>query len=503
MKCEQCSIEFTPRQKTQKFCSKTCKTEYNKYCDNTCGVCGVTFRGVKGRKYCSTECRSNSIRETRICKMCGDEFTERVKHHREMCSDKCRVEWSNIPENREKQKNTLKQTVINKYGVNHVWESPKIHEKTMVNRDRLLSIQRQKNTVKTKHLIKLHNRLKSNDLSLIDDYTTNKNGNQSIHYTFNCGVCDTTFTSTVLGSGKVPICRTCNPLIQNPKWELEVEKYLNDNNITYIKNTRELIKPLEVDFYIPSCNLAIELNGLYWHGESNGKDKNYHLNKTKMCYEKGVKLIHIFEDEYVNKKDIVFSRLGSLLNINHDNRIYARKSVVKEITYNVKKNFLDNNHLQGDTKSSINLGLYHKDTLVSVMTLGKRKMTGGDVNWELIRFSSKINHSVIGGFSKLLKHFKMMGVTDNLMTYSDIRWSGFGYLDTVYQKNGFNYIKHTEPNYWYCKSGYNTREHRYNYRKDILVKRGFEKDKTESQIMVEDGFDRVWDCGTMKFTINL
>ena len=75
---------------------------------------------------------------------------------------------------------------------------------------------------------------------------------------------------------------------------------------------------------------------------------------------------------------------------------------------------------------------------------------------------------------------------------------------TVYYKNGFNFIKITPPNYWYLKVGeYNQRFHRFNYRKDVLVKQGNDINKTEFEIMRDLGYDRIWDCGTLKFELNI
>ena len=135
MECQQCTIIFTPRQKTQKFCSKTCKTEFGKYTDNICEVCKKEYRGIKGRKYCSSECRATTTREERNCKMCDVKFVERIKHDREFCSNDCRINWGNLPENREKQQNSIRKTVKKKYGVDHVWKVKTIHEKTIENRD--------------------------------------------------------------------------------------------------------------------------------------------------------------------------------------------------------------------------------------------------------------------------------------------------------------------------------------------------------------------------------
>lgn len=127
-----------------------------------------------------------------------------------------------------------------------------------------------------------------------------------------------------------------------------------------------------MDIYIPSKQLAIDVDGNYWHSELCGKDKKYHIGKTDKCAELGIKLVHIFEDEIDFKWDIVQSRLKSMLGI-IDSRIYARKCTVKEIGKEDKKRFNNTNHIQGDTNSSVNLGLFHDDKLLSVMTFGKER----------------------------------------------------------------------------------------------------------------------------------
>jgi len=49
--------------------------------------------------------------------------------------------------------------------------------------------------------------------------------------------------------------------------------------------------------------LAFEFNGTYFHSYENTKDINYHLNKTKLCEEKNIKLVHIWEDEWIYEKE--------------------------------------------------------------------------------------------------------------------------------------------------------------------------------------------------------
>jgi hypothetical protein len=253
-----------------------------------------------------------------------------------------------------------------------------------------------------------------------------------------------------------------------------------------------------LDIYVDSHKIAFEFDGLYWHSELY-KPSNYHLNKTELCEEKGIKLIHVFEDEWMFKKDIVKSRIKNLFGLN-ENKIYARKCIIKVVNKDNKKTFLDDNHIQGTVGSNINLGLYYNDELVSLMTFGKGRIAmGGDSNqYELIRFCNKLNTNVVGGASKLLKHFIKTYNPNEIISYADRRWS----QGDLYQKLGFDFMGTTKPNYWYTKD-YRTREHRFNYRKDVLVSKGYNSDKTEFEIMNELGYERIWDCASFKFEMIL
>ncbi len=73
---------------------------------------------------------------------------------------------------------------------------------------------------------------------------------------------------------------------------------LNRYNGIIHKRTKKIIYPYELDIYLPDLNLAIEYNGIYWHSENNNKDRNYHLNKHKLCKNKGIRLIQIYDIEW-------------------------------------------------------------------------------------------------------------------------------------------------------------------------------------------------------------
>ena len=282
------------------------------------------------------------------------------------------------------------------------------------------------------------------------------------------------------------------------KSEDELKDFIKNVNIDFIENSREIITPLELDIFIPSHNIAIEYNGLYWHSELH-KTNDYHLTKTKECENKGIQLIHIFEDEWLYKKDIVKSRILNLLGLNKD-KIYGRKTEIREVLSKESNLFLTENHIQGNVNSKIKLGLFYNNELVSLMTFGDlRKNMGGVVNkgdYELLRFCNKLNTTVIGGADKLLKHFIKHYQVKKLISYADRRWS----KGNLYEKLGFEFIHDSKPSYFYIINY--KRENRFKYRKDVLIKEGYDTNKTEHQIMLDRKIYRIYDCGSKKYVLN-
>ncbi len=264
-----------------------------------------------------------------------------------------------------------------------------------------------------------------------------------------------------------------------------------------ISNDKKILSPYELDMYMPELKLAIEYNGIYWHNEVN-KDDDYHLNKTELCEQQGIQLIHIYEDDWSYKQDIVKSMILNKLN-KTPNKIFARKTIVKEIFDNkLVREFLDKNHIQGFVGSKIKLGLYLDNELVSLMTFGNRRVAMGkkstnEDEYELLRFCNKLNTNVVGGASKLFKYFIDHYKPNEITTYADRSFS----QGKLYEALGFKSQGKTQPNYYYIIDG--IRKHRFNFRKDVLVKQGYDINKTEHQIMIERKIFRIYDSGNFKF----
>jgi very-short-patch-repair endonuclease len=288
------------------------------------------------------------------------------------------------------------------------------------------------------------------------------------------------------------------------KSEKEIYEFISsiyDGNI--VTNTKQVIGPFEIDIYLPDLKFAIEVNGLYFHSEiSGGRDKHYHLAKTTKANKLGIRLLHIFEDEWKNKTDIIksmlLSRIGGIkTNLN------ARSMAISAPTSSEKNDFLKRNHLQGQDKSSIFMGLYSEGELVSLMTFGSLRSVLGSKSvknqYELIRFCNKLNVSCRGSFSKLLSHFIRNKNPDKVVTYADCRFSVKS--SNVYEKNGFGYISTSKPNYFYMKN-HDVRLHRFNFPKHKLVKLGHDSSLSEWDIMKSINYDRIWDCGHFKYEWN-
>lgn len=256
----------------------------------------------------------------------------------------------------------------------------------------------------------------------------------------------------------------------------------------------------EIDVYIPSLNLGIEYNGLHWHSERLGKDKNYHLDKLNKCNEQGIKLIQIFEDEWINHREICESKLKQICGLNRNPKIFARKCKVVEITdKNEAYEFLDKNHIQGRTGFTIALGAYYNNELVGVMTFKKEK----NGYWDLNRFATDINYQCIGIGGKLFKYFTRNYDYQEIKSFADRRWTTDP-TNNLYTKLGFEFDSYVPPSYWYYKDGEIIRHHKFGFRKQILHKRyGLPLGLKESEMAETLGYTRIWDCGLIKYVYRL
>ncbi len=381
-----------------------------------------------------------------------DEYKERIKNSN---LNKYGKEWyMNTNEFITKSKNTL----LGKYGVDNYQQSEIYHLNTIIGND--------------------YNFIKylDNGISL-----------------FNCDKEHTFEINQLNYHGRIKyntsLCTVCNP-IGDSKSIKEKDLYEYIKSIYYGKIIQSYRDKLEIDIYLPELKIGFEFNGLYWHSDKY-KEKNYHLDKTNWFKDKDIRIIHIWEDDWIFRQDIVKSQINNL--VGNSKKIFARKCVIKEVSAKESRIFLDSNHIQGFVSSKIKIGLYHQDELVSIMTFdsfeGRKKMEDGGYN--LSRFCNKINTNVVGGASKLLSYFIKEYKATRIVSYADKDWS----VGSLYYTLGFENILQSKPDYKYIVD--NKRIHKSRYRKSKLGIQG--TSITEHQETKRLNIYRIYDCGKIKF----
>lgn len=397
-------------------------------------------------------------------------FKNRTIGYQKFCSNRCSTLYNS---------NNLKNKIVEIYGVKHSSQTKKSKERR---------ISRKLHQVT--EIISGSGKLIKHDY-LSDIFTLE---------CFNCGMNHHT-SYQVLRQRKYLGLSWCDCITSSYKtssMENELRIYIQSiyEGVVILNDKNILKSGKEIDIFLPEIGVGFEFNGLWWHNEIN-KQRKYHYDKWNECSELGIGLIQIYEDEWLFKKDIVKSRIKSVIGC-LGRRIYARKCSVRRIDdFMVVRTFLEANHLQGHIKSSYNFGLYYGDELVSVMTFGRPRLdkrNSTDLNvFELYRFSSKLDTCVVGGASKLFKHFLNFFKPDEVFSFSSNEWLG-----NLYVEIGMKLTKIIPDSYWYIDKG--IRVSRHNYKKHKLVKMGYDKEKSESEILREMKIYRIWGAGNKLFT---
>ena len=380
--------------------------------------------------------------------------------------------------------NKIKETNLKRYGVETLFYSDEVNEKATIAKNN-----------------KVYSKILKMKEYVIPMFSREEFSGLNKEYTWKCVKCGNVFTQKIhtshhiKGFSNCPRCLNCYPILAGTSLlEKEVVSFCKSFYPNLIEHDRQLIKPYELDIIIPEKKIAIEFNGNFWHSEQGGTDSSYHLMKTEMCEQSGYRLIHIFEHEWINKQELVKEKLKAILGVEQE-KVYARKCIVKEIDTKTKNEFLNKYHIQGEDKSVLKIGLFHNDELVAVMTFGYPRFNN-DYSWELIRYAT--SKHVIGGAGKLLAYFRRTYV-GSIITYADRRFS----RGNMYEKLGFNLINITKPNYCWVKD--NKVLSRYQTQKSRLAKLlgdKYDPNKTEVENMNNAGFNKIYDCGNLVFTMN-
>jgi len=483
--CENCKNKFIVKykKKNQRFCSKICSaTSPTTKQKNIDGV-RKTFMKKYGCYPMQTDKTKSNLKLSMLQKYGVSHYSKHNDYNHKVKQTKLKKYGNENYTNTEK----MKQTCLKRYGVDNAKKVKSIND---------IQIQSRLNN----HYDYIVDVCQKNGLLFL----TKKEDYNGYHfknsYHFRCLKCNNEFEQHVYYVDEL-FCKDCNP---DKIHTLESDIYdfirmMLPSNTIIKKHDRSVLNKKEIDIYIPDKKIGIELNGLYWHSEkSGGITKSYHLNKTRTCNCKGISLIHIFENEWLQKQEIVKSVLRNILNDDKIKKINGRDCEIREISAFDKNIFLNENHLQGEDKSSVKIGLYYNNELVSVMTFIKKSRFEKHVEWELVRFCNKINTKIMGGTSKLFSYFINTYNPKSIVSYCDRRY----FTGNVYEKLGFKFVSYTNPGYHYITNNYKNLINRMNFQKHKLsgILKNFDVNLSEWENMKNNGWDRIWDCGHSKYT---
>ena len=309
------------------------------------------------------------------------------------------------------------------------------------------------------------------------------------------GEFEQTPSSHISAAQGCPMCAKVGP----STGQLEVHEFLNHHLPAELEHGFDETRR-SLDVFIPEKNIAVEYHGLIWHSTAFAKDPLHDYKKHLDAAKLGIRVIHIYEDEWEKKRPIVERLLLSA--IGNAPRIFARYTSVVDVDAGTAKKFLDENHIQGCTqRSSCYIGLQHEGRLVACMAFSPSRSIRYNTDnrlWELQRYASET--SVVGGASKLLKAFLKRRLCHTLVSYSDNRLFTGG----MYTALGFELEHETDPDYCYISNNSRAgRIHKANFQRKHLPSRleHFDPDKTEVENCADHGWYQLFDCGKKKWTL--
>jgi hypothetical protein len=305
-----------------------------------------------------------------------------------------------------------------------------------------------------------------------------------------CSGCEKQFQGSLrsLQRGKCFFCSPGGSIAQE-----EIAKWIESLGFTVSRNVRKVLGGLELDIFVEDKKFAIEYNGLYWHSHVN-KTQGYHNNKTLTAEQSGINLLHIFEDEWRDKRNIIQSMIESRLGM-AQKTIAARKCVVRQLTKTERKIFFEENHADGDIVSIDSWGLFDNEgQIVYGISIRKPFHKKHDAI-EIARCCPKLNHNVPGGLSRLVKYVKKWSNENGykkIVTYVDRRWGGTG---NGYRHAGFKGILKTPPRFWW--TDFVNRYNRFKFKADSS------EGLTEAQVAESAGVVKIWGCENVVLELNV
>lgn len=489
---------------------------FNKIYVNTCKTCGNELRVWKKdnwKTFCSMSCTQNdpAVKARMLAGQCNVDWSEKIAKREATMQEKygysvysqseqakqefverTKADWSNSEKKSQRLEKRV-QTNLKKYGVEHTSQRS---EQRIVSGQAISKAYREKSDMQKSMVIDEYRKARLNPTAY--EVLTNKELFEDLYVVKKMSVAAIARQLNCSGESVVYSIHDHGFLYEPSRYsvtsdiELELFSFVNSVNPDAISTYKD---GKHLDVFIPQLKLGFEFNGVYWHSEAK-KTRYYHAEKVEYFYDRGIRYVQIWEDDWINNQDVVKRFIRNLLGKN--NRIGARKTRVVELSQSEFSAFMDEHHMQGSTSAGIRLGLVYDDKIVAAMGFKNVacNVTSVGKTAELVRFA---NINVTGAFTKLLKHFERNFDYDYIKSFADLEI--VDKRSNVYSKHGFVAEDVIEPDYRYYNYRTGMREHKFGYRKSTFQKLGFDIDnKTERELALEYGLLRCYDSGKIKYT---
>ena len=317
------------------------------------------------------------------------------------------------------------------------------------------------------------------NFTIVSGLATSASRNVDHWLQIRCGTCGHVQQRSVYGivrcRGVVPCWECSSGRSFCSQAEREIGDYIA--GLVGDKNTlrQHRIAGVELDLHVPTHGFAVEHNGLYWHSEAI-VDRQYHQRKSATAADHGIRLLHIFEDEWRDKRSIVESMISARLAAT--TKLSARDFDVRELSSEERTTFFNENHVDGDVRAGRTFGLKHGNTIVAAASF--RTAMHYDAA-ELARFATLKFTRVRGAISRLVAAYCASN-SGRIITYADQR---FGTVHG-YESAGFTKIAETGERFWWTD-----RMHRFDRSFCIA---SAEDGISELEASTERKLLKVWGC---------
>jgi hypothetical protein len=250
----------------------------------------------------------------------------------------------------------------------------------------------------------------------------------------------------------------------------EVADFIAALGVRVEQDNRTVLGGLHIDIWAPDLGIGVEYHGGFWHTQA--RVGNKHREKWARAEKAGVRLIQMFDFEWLERREAAENRLRALFETSKP--YAARACELRPVEAKEANAFFKQWHTQGAcVRPRASYGLYADGALLAVMAFGMGRFSAD--TWELLRYASV--GRVAGGFARLFAAFRREHKPDSIISYCDLRW-GDG---RVYKANGFMLDGVTNPDYWYVSKAQRVSRYAAQHRpkgqseKDWAEEHGYQK----------------------------